>query len=181
MRKFPSFTNKLSLIGAAWSAFAAPAFASGGAEGKAGLPQFDVSFYPSQLFWFALSFGLLYVVMAKVALPRIQSTQSVRADKIKSALANAEEAHEAAKATSAAYEQTLRDARQKAQQTVRDMSDEAAKTAALRQYDQQERIAKKLADAEKTLKATRSEALGQVDAMAHDVAQQTFSHIVGAK
>ena len=62
------------LVAAAW-ADAGPALA-------AGLPQLDASKYPSMVIWLAISFAVLYVLMAKVTLPRIAQVLEKRQDRI---------------------------------------------------------------------------------------------------
>ena len=44
------------------------------------MPQLDEAFYPSQLFWLAVTFALLYFVLAALILPRIERIQSARKD-----------------------------------------------------------------------------------------------------
>jgi len=55
-----------------------------------GFPPFDPSTFPSQLFWFALIFILLYVLMSRVALPRIGTILEDRRKQIDSDLADAQ-------------------------------------------------------------------------------------------
>lgn len=63
---------------------------------KQGLPQMDVSTFPSQLFWLAVNFALLFLLMWQVALPRVTQTLHKRAVALKEALHAADTARERA-------------------------------------------------------------------------------------
>ena len=103
---------------------------------SAGLPQLDTALFPEQLFWLAVSFAILYVLMAYVALPAVRRTQDNRADTIAADLKAAEQANEQAKAMMAKYEKALADARAEAQGTIAQIAAEAAKESAARQAQQ---------------------------------------------
>lgn len=49
---------------------------------SAGLPQMDTAWFPSQIFWLAITFGFLYVVFSKKVLPGISSTLESRRNQI---------------------------------------------------------------------------------------------------
>jgi len=74
----------------------------------------DVSTFPSQLFWLVVTFGLLLVVMNKVALPGIAGGLANRKARIDGDLADAENAHKTAAEALAQYEAALAQARAKA-------------------------------------------------------------------
>ena len=83
--------------------------------GHGAFPPFQSEHYPSQLVWLTISFALLYVLMAKVALPRIGSILAERSRVIGDDLAAAERLKERSNAAHAAYEKALADARARAQ------------------------------------------------------------------
>ena len=53
------------------------------------MPQLDPSYYPTQLFWLAITFGLLFVVLWKIALPRISHIRAIRQSRIETDLEKA--------------------------------------------------------------------------------------------
>lgn len=153
--------------------------AAEGEAAKAGLPQLDTSFYAGQMFWLVVSFAVLYVLMAKVALPAVRHTQDSRSTVIKGELEAASTANDAAKAMIAQYEKALVDARTKAQATVSAMTAAAAKEAAVRDQVAQQDMARRLGEAEARLRSARDKAIAEVKTSANDLAQAIVAKVVG--
>lgn len=139
-------------------------------KAQAGLPQMDVAFYAGQLFWLVFIFALLYVLLSRVAMPAVESTQMRRRHIIDGELAAATAAHEAAKASAAGYEHALAAARAKAQTTIAEISVEAARVAAAQQAEQNAALVKQLQSAETALHAAKEKARKEVSGLARDIA-----------
>jgi F-type H+-transporting ATPase subunit b len=85
---------------------------AGDAHGaKPGLPQLDISTFASQLFWLLISFVILYVVISRVAAPKIGGVIQDRANRIKGDLETAAKAKRDSEAAIAGYDKALADAR----------------------------------------------------------------------
>src|SRR5580658_2533304 len=95
---------------------AEPAAHSQAPAGHPAFPPFQAEHFPSQLIWLAVSFVLLYVLMAKVALPRIAAIFAERSKRIGDDLKAAQGFKEQSDAAHAAYEKALADARARADQ-----------------------------------------------------------------
>ena len=90
------------------------------AGGHAAFPPFDSSTFPSQLLWLAISFGALYYVMAKKALPAIGATIQQRKTRIAKDIDDATAMQQKADAAAAAHHKALADgARPGAQRSPR--------------------------------------------------------------
>ena len=89
--------------------------AHGGEHDSGVFPPFDPATFPSQLLWLAITFGALYVLMSKVALPRIGSILENRKSIVDADLAAADASRQKTDAAIAAYESALANARSKAQ------------------------------------------------------------------
>src|SRR5512134_3078801 len=86
--------------------------AAGDAHGaKPGLPQLDTSTFAGQIFWLVITFAALYLVMSRLAVPKIGGVIADRTNKIKGDLDTAAEAKRASEAAIANYEKALADAR----------------------------------------------------------------------
>jgi F-type H+-transporting ATPase subunit b len=79
-----------------------------------GLPQLDVETYPGQLFWLVITFGLLFVLLSRVTLPRIAGSIAARKNRIEGDLGAAERSRKDASNALAEYEAALAQARNKA-------------------------------------------------------------------
>ncbi len=150
------------------------------AEGG-GLPQLDPAFFPGQLFWLAVTFGLLYVLMAYVALPGVRRALDKRQAVIEADLAAAAAANGDAKNILSSYEKALADARAKAHVLLNDVKEQASKELAQQQAAQHQQLSQKLHEAETKIAAARTAAMREVDATASGLAQVIMDKLVGAK
>lgn len=98
-------------------------------EGSGGLPQMDISRFPGQLFWLAITFLLTYVLMKHVALPSVESTLENREKRISADIGGSKAKNEAAKRLMAEYETRLTKARTDAQTATRSVTEESTKKA----------------------------------------------------
>ena len=86
--------------------------------GGTGMPQLDFSTFPNQIFWLVVTLVVIYLILSRVALPRIGSVLAERSGTITNDLGAAEELNQKAKAAEAAYEKALADARTEAARIV---------------------------------------------------------------
>ncbi|MEL7343983.1 MAG: F0F1 ATP synthase subunit B' [Pseudomonadota bacterium] len=114
-----------------------------------GLPQLDFSTFPNQIFWLVITLVAIYLILNRVAIPRISAVLAERSGTITNDLVAAEELKQRAADAEAAYEKALADARASAQKIAAD-----AKAEMQAQID--DAVAK--ADAEIAAKASESEA-----------------------
>jgi F-type H+-transporting ATPase subunit b len=154
--------------------------AAGEEHGKSGgLPQLDFTTYTPQLFWMAIIFLALYVVMAKKALPAIGSTVEGRRDLIDGNLKSAEQMRAEAATIQAAYEKNLEQARAEAMKAVQDVEDAAAKKLA----EQTEAFRKKseaaINAAEDNVSVAKNNAMAQMTGVAAEVASIAAEKITG--
>ena len=88
------------------------------AESAPGMPQLDFSTFPNQIFWLVVTLIVLYLVLSRVALPRIATVLSERHGAIQRDLDKAEEMKRSAIEAENTYNQALADARVKANDIV---------------------------------------------------------------
>ena len=75
------------------------------------MPQLDISTFPPQLFWLAVTFIVLYLLMSRLGLPRVTAIIEARRKRLDDDLSRAAEVRAEAEATVAAYQRTLAEAR----------------------------------------------------------------------
>jgi F-type H+-transporting ATPase subunit b len=144
------------------------------------MPQFDPAFFAPQLFWLAVTFIVLYVLMAKVALPKIGAVLDERQRKIDDNLDKAALLKAEAEAAVAAYEKALAESRAHAQSVVKAVADKMAAEADERGHALAARLAAQIKDGEARIAAARETALAGVRGVAADVAAATVARLVGA-
>lgn len=142
----------------------------------AGLPQFDASSWPSQLFWLALTFGFLYWTMAFYFLPRIGRTIEERRDRVADDLDQAAERRTQAGAAEKAYKQALADATARAQAIAAETREKLSAVIAGLSAEADRAAADGLAKAEARIAAMKADASKKV----RDAAIETSRAIVAA-
>lgn len=150
--------------------------AAGHAAEAVGMPQLDFSSWPNQIFWLLVTLVTIYLVLTRVALPRIESVLAERQGTITSDIAQAEEFRQKAVEAEEAYNKALADARAEANEIVAQTRAEiqAEVDAAAAKADAE--IAAKTAESEKAIAEIRAGALENV----REVATQAAGEIVAA-
>jgi F-type H+-transporting ATPase subunit b len=150
------------------------------AEGhKGAFPPFDPTTFASQLVWLAITFVVLYVLMAKVALPRVGGIIESRQKRIDGDIAEAGALKAQSDAALAAYEKALSDARTSAQAIANETRDKQAAEAEARRKQLEEALNIKLAEAEKTIAATKQAAMSNVRGIAADATKAIVQQLIG--
>ncbi|MAA96912.1 MAG: ATP F0F1 synthase subunit B' [Stappia sp.] len=142
-------------------------------------PPFDGSTYASQILWLAITFGLLYWIMSKVALPRISGILEDRRDRIAGDLAEANRLNEESNAAIAAYEQALAEARDKAHGIAQETRDKLKADIDRRREETESQLTEKLSAAEKRISEIKGEALASVGEIASETTAALVESLVG--
>ena len=149
------------------------------AGGHASFPPFESATFPSQLLWLAITFGALYYVMSKIALPKVGAVIENRKARIAKDLDDAAAMQQQADAAAAAHEKMLADARAKAQGVAQEARDKLAAESELKRKALEDELAAKLVAAESQIAATRAQAMTNVESIARDAAGAIFERILG--
>jgi F-type H+-transporting ATPase subunit b len=143
------------------------------------MPQLDVSTFPTQLFWLAVTFVVLYVLMSRLALPRVGKIILARRNQIDGDLEKASAMKAEAEAVIAAYERALANARQSAQGVLKEAVERLAAKAAERQKLLSDKLAAETAIAEKRIADAKSAALADLKIVAAEVARSAVGKLTG--
>ncbi|HVY20357.1 MAG TPA: F0F1 ATP synthase subunit B [Bauldia sp.] len=131
-------------------------------------PPFDSSTFASQLLWLAITFVALYLLLARVVIPRIGGILSDRAGRIAGDIEKAQKAKAQSEAAVAAYEKALAAARSNAGTIAEAARNEAKEAADKERRASEAGLAKKLAAAEQNIAGIKQRALSEVGAIASD-------------
>lgn len=148
---------------------------------KGVFPPFDSTHYASQLLWLAITFGLFYLFMSRVVVPRIGGVIETRRDRIAQDLDQAARLKQDADNAIAAYEQELAAARTKAS-SIGEAAREKAKGEADAERAAAEKLLDgKLSDAEDRIAKIKAKAMNDVGAIAEDTTAAIVDQLLGGK
>ena len=148
-------------------------------EHAPGFPPFASETFASQLFWFALLFGGLYLLMSRVALPRVGSIIKDRRDKIARDLEEAAAMQKQADEANARHEKTIADAKAKAVASAQAERDRLTAEADAKRKAVEADLAAKLVASEKQIADMKMRAMGNVQSIAHEAATDIVRRITG--
>lgn len=143
------------------------------------MPQLDFATFAPQLIWLTLVFGVLYLVMARVALPRIATVIEERRDRIADDLDTAAQLKRDTDDAIASYETALAEARTKAHSIAQATRDRLTAETDAHRADLEGQLAARIADAGKRIDATKTQALASVRDVAVDVADAITQQLLG--
>ncbi|MCO4843849.1 MAG: F0F1 ATP synthase subunit B' [Yoonia sp.] len=150
-----------------------------GAEASAGMPQLDFSTFPNQIFWLVVTLVVIYLVLSRIALPRIGAVLAERSGTITNDIAAAEELKQKAVEAEAAYQQALADARAQAGAIVADAKAEIQSDLDVEIKKADAQIAAKAAESEKAIAEIRDGAVKSVTQVAKDTAKELVAAMGG--
>ena len=144
------------------------------------MPQIEqAGTFLSQAFWLIVTFGFLYVVLWKAALPRLSSILVERQERIDEDVRMAEAFKREADEATAAYDRMIAEARDESQTIMRKANQELAEAAAARQEALTAKIKENADAAEARIETARAEAVANVKIVAAEVAQAATARLSG--
>ena len=151
------------------------------AEAHGTFPPFDPATFPSQLLWLAITFGLFYLFLKRVVMPRVGGIIDVRNDRITQDLDQAAKLKGEADAAVAAYEQELAEAKTKANAIGQQANDAAKAEAETARKKVEAALDAKLGEAEARISSIKANAMNEVGSIAEDTASAIVEALVGGK
>ncbi|WP_022703989.1 F0F1 ATP synthase subunit B' [Pseudorhodobacter ferrugineus] len=150
------------------------------AAASGGMPQLDITTWPNQIFWLLVTLVAIYLILTRVALPRISAVLAERRGTITNDLAAAEELKQKATEAEAAYNKALATARTEAAKIVAaaraEIEADLAKATAKADAD----IEAKTAVSEQRIAEIRANSIESVTEVAKDTAKELVSALGGA-
>ena len=144
-------------------------------------PPFDQSTYASQLLWLAITFGLFYVLMQKVIVPRVGGILENRHGRIAQDLDEASRLNAEADVAIETYEKELAAARAKAGAIASAARDASKAKADADRAAIEADLAQKLAAAEQRIETVKQQAFADVGVIAEETATAIVDQLIGAK
>ena len=144
-------------------------------------PPFQKDTFASQLVSLLIAFVALYLIVSRIALPRVGSVIDARANKIEGDLADAQKLKDQSNAALKSYESELAAARGRAQAIGAETREKLNAASEAERKSLEEKLTVRLADAEKTIAATREAAMSNVRGIATDAASAIVQRLTGVQ
>ena len=141
------------------------------------MPQLDLTTFASQIFWLAITFGVLYLIMARFSLPIVREVLQNRQVRISGDLKKASSLKEEAESTEADFTSSINQARHKAANMLSEARSRVAKEEAKRNAKLDETIAKQLAEADVRVKELKQTTLDDLLDVSADIVVEVIKKV----
>ena len=138
----------------------------------------DPATFPGQLLWLVITFGLLYVLVRRVVLPRVGSVIEERKNRVKGDIALAEELKRDTQLALARYTEAVADARSKAGVVANDLRQKVKLEVETERAKIEAESEARISVAEKRIAAAKARALASIDEIASEVASAIVSKLI---
>ena len=137
--------------------------------------------FSSQIFWLLVFFGITFFVVGRGMVPRVMDTMDRRSKQIADDISAAQAARDQADKEEEAWRTRENENRARAQALISEAKAEAAAKSEKKIAAAQKRLDKKLDEADQELAAARDAAMGEIEAVATDAAQDIVAQLAGIK
>lgn len=152
---------------------------TGAEAGGAGMPQLDFSTFPNQIFWLLVTLIVIYLILSRVALPRISAVLAERSGTITNDIGAAEELKMRAIRAEAAYDKALADARSEAGKIVAQAKSDIQAELDVQIQKADAEIAAQTAESAKAIADIQAGATDAIKAVAKDIAKEIIAAFGG--
>ncbi len=142
-------------------------------------PPLDPGTFAPQLFWLALTFGLLYLLLKRFALPRVGEVIEERRERVERDLARAESLKAETEQALANYERALAEARTRGNAFAKEMHAKLTAEVDAERSRLDAQIAQRIADAEARIAQDRARAMAGIGDIAGETAGAIVAKLIG--
>jgi len=146
-----------------------------------GMPQLDPEFWISQIFWLTLTFGILYVVLSKLILPKISANLELRKSQIQENIEAAEKQREDSEAKLKEYDEVVLKSKLEAKNIFKDAREKALKDINSKKEILDEQINEEIKKAEQEIEFLRKSAPEKINRIAIDTSSDLIKKLIGSE
>ena len=151
-----------------------------GAE-SGGMPQLNPEFWVSQIFWLTLTFGILYIVLSKLILPKISANLELRKSQIQENIEAAEKQRESSDAKLKEYDKIILKSKLEAKNIFRDAREKVIKNIISKKETLDKQIDAEIKKAEQEIEDLRKNAPERINKIAIETSAQLVKKLIGAE
>ena len=146
-----------------------------------GMPQLDPEFWISQIFWLTLTFGILYVVLSKLILPKISANLELRKSQIQENIEAAEKQREDSEAKLKEYDEVVLKSKLEAKNIFKDARKKALMDINSKKEILDEQINEEIKKAEQEIELLRKSAPEKINRIAIDTSSDLIKKLIGTE
>ena len=146
-----------------------------------GMPQLNPEFWVSQIFWLTLTFGILYVVLSRIILPKISSNLELRKSQIQENIEAAEKQREDSETKLKEYENIISKSKLNAKNILKETRDKTLKDINLKRENLEKQIDLEISKAENEIDALKKTAPEKINQIAIQTSSEILKNLIGAE
>jgi len=146
-----------------------------------GMPQLNPEFWISQIFWLILTFGILYVVLSKLILPKISSNLESRKSQILENIEAAEKQREDSEAKLKEYEVIISKSKLEAKNIFNQSREKVLRDINSKKDLLNKQIDEEVAKAEQEINALRKSAPDKINLIAIETSSELIQKLIGTE
>jgi len=146
-----------------------------------GMPQLNSEFWISQIFWLTITFGILYVVLSKLILPKISANLEIRKSQILENIEAAEKQREESEIKIAEYEKAVQNSKDEAKNYFKQAREKLLKDINLKKNSLEKELNEEIQNAETEIKELRDRAPEKINKIAAETSADLLQQLIGAE
>ena len=146
-----------------------------------GMPQLNPEFWISQIFWLTLTFGILYIILSKLILPKISANLELRKSQIQENIEAAEKQRESSEAKIKEYDEIILKSKLEAKNIFREAREKVIKNINSKQNVLDKQIDEEIQKAEKEIQILKDNAPIKINKIAIETSSELLKKLIGAE
>jgi len=146
-----------------------------------GMPQLNPEFWVSQIFWLIITFGILYIVLSKLILPKISTNLELRKSQISDNIEAADKQREESKSKLKEYDEIISKSKTETKNIFNQAREKALKNINAKKEILDKQIDEEIKKAEDEINKLRQSAPEKITKIAIEISSQLIQKIIGAK
>ena len=145
-----------------------------------GMPQLNPEFWISQIFWLTLTFGILYVVLSKLILPKISANLELRKSQIQENIEAAEKQRENSESKLKEYDEIILKSKLKAKDIFKEAREKVQKDINYKRETLDKQIDEEIKKAEQEISVLKKSAPAKINKIAIETSSELVKKLLGA-
>ena len=146
-----------------------------------GMPQLNPEFWVSQIFWLTLTFGILYIVLSKLILPKISANLELRKSQIQENIEAAEKQREDSELKLKEFEEIILKSKSEAKNIFKETREKAIKDIDFKRETLEKQIDEEIKKAEKEINELKKTAPEKISKIAIETSSEILKNLIGTE